>query len=124
MIYTLHALEPPADGDRDGGMIAVPERTAVWALIAPLLWLLVHRLWWALAFYTLVALTFLILLGSSFWGITLALGGLPGLYLYLEGNELRRARLRRHGYQMVGVADAPDGDLAVARFVSHRDRFK
>lgn len=97
---------------------AIPESVSVWAIIAPPFWLLRHRLWMPLALYVIVALFLLGLLNTPFWLVTALLSGLPGLYLWLEGNQLRRSDLQRRGYELTKIVDAPDEDMALAKFYS------
>ena len=49
------------------------------------------------------------------------LGGLPGIYLWLEGHQLRRNNLEAHGYELTHVIEAPDEKTALARVIAdHR----
>ena len=139
MIWTMHLSRLAAVHPRDSDGItffdtlrAVPEGVAKWALIAPPFWLAYHRLWGTLAVYTLVVAGFLTLAATPFATIGIVLAFMPGLYLWLEGNQLRRARLAMEGFDTVAVIEAPDEEFAVRRFVmeweemhgvpTHRDR--
>ena len=51
----------------------------------------------------------------------LFLGGLPGLYLFLEGNQLRRQKLDEQGYDPVGVVEASSAESAVERFIAYSE---
>ena len=126
MIYTLHMDRDaePAAGDRTGesrydSLTAIPEGKAPWALIAPPIWLAHHKLWWMFAFYCLVAFFFLALLATPFFLITVLIGGLPGLYLLLEGHQLRRNRALHRGLHHVGTVEASNEREAMERYLSH-----
>ncbi|MEL6968467.1 MAG: DUF2628 domain-containing protein, partial [Pseudomonadota bacterium] len=99
-------------------IIAVPDGLAKWALILPPFWLAWHRLWFALGIYLLVTLGVLGLLNTDFRIFVLLLGGLPGLYLMLEGNTLRRSRLEAQNWAMVGVREANSAEEAVERWLA------
>ena len=139
MIWTMHLSRLAAvhPRDREGvtffdTLRAVPEGVAKWALIAPPFWLAYHRLWGTLAVYLLVVAGFLTLAATQFAAIGIALAFMPGLYLWLEGHQLRRARLAIEGFDTVAVIEAPDEEIAVRRFIkeweaeygvpTHRDR--
>ncbi|MEN0040622.1 MAG: DUF2628 domain-containing protein [Pseudomonadota bacterium] len=120
MIHTIY-IPPSAEGGVDAmaEAIAIPEGKAPWALIAPPLWLAWHKLWWALVVYLLVTAIALSLLATPAAPVTLLLGGLPGLYLLLEGHQLRRNKLERMGWRFVGVAEGHDEHEAIARHAGH-----
>ncbi len=121
MIYTVHTTQPltgldPAQQVRMGlDLVAIPERASPLALFAPPLWLAWHRLWFAVICYGLTIITLATLLATPYWMAAAAVMGLPGLYLWLEGHQLRRARLERQGYVMSAVVEAPNEEAAVAR---------
>ena len=120
MIHTIH-IPPATDaGAGDiGEAVAIPEGKAPWALIAPPFWLAWHRLWWALTVYLLVTAIGLSLLATPLAPAALLLGGLPGIFLLLEGHQLRRNKLERLGWQFVGVAEGHDENEAIARHAGH-----
>ena len=125
MIYTIHGPSQilaskvtNANQAQISELVAVPENLAKWALIAPPIWLAFHKLWWVLAAYVLFFMAMTGLLTTSYWPIALGLAGLPGIYLFLEGRQLCRAKLETAGYNMIGVVDATSDDGAIARFVS------
>lgn len=108
-----------SEENRFDGLVAVPDGVAKWALIFAPFWLAFHRLWFALAIYALATILIASLLATPLVAIPLLLSGLPGLYLFLEGNQLRRYRLERQGYEMLAVVDAEDKDTAIEKFL-HR----
>ena len=55
--------------------------------------------------------------GSQF---VVMLSALPGLYLFLEGQELRRGELERQGWQFEGVVEAANEEEAELRFLNSR----
>ena len=126
MIYTLHMREAarPLPGDDVGetrfdGLMAVPDTVAIWALIFAPFWLWFHRLWWVLGIYLLLIILTFGLLATPFAPASILLSGLPGLYLFLEGNQLRRDKLERHGFETVGVVDAPNERTAIERYLAN-----
>ena len=119
MIYTLYQPAGMADADNAfDGMRIVPEKVAPLAIVFPPFWLAWHRLWFPLAVYGLVAAIIAALVATPFWAVGLVLGGLPALYLWLEGHQLRRNKLERNGYQLVDVVEAKDAESALARHIA------
>lgn len=120
MIFTLYQAPVPAGGQDTSfdTLQAIPETTSKAALLFPPFWLAWHGLWWALAFYALLFVIAMTLLATSLAGAALLLGGLPGLYLYLEGHQLRRNRLERQGYVHVATVEAPDASVAIERYLA------
>lgn len=114
----------PLDSSEQGedhrfdNVLAVPDGMAKWALILPPFWLAWHRLWGALTIYAAITLVLLSLLGTGYFTITLLLGGLPGLYLLLEGNNLRRDALGRSGWKTIDVLEAANESEAITRFLA------
>lgn len=126
MIYTVHLKLKSSFATTDEHQLAdalevVPETTAKWAIILPPLWLCVHKLWWPLVFYSAVTVFLLVLLTTPVAVSVLFLGGLPGLYLFLEGHQLRRQKLDETGYEQIGVVEASSPEMAVERFIALGD---
>ena len=127
MIYTFYQQFPLGE-DRSFGLVnneakivAVPEQTAFWAIVAPPIWLAWHRLWFHLAIYLIIVGGLFTLLTTPYWLVPALLGGLPGVYLWLEGHQLRRNNLEAHGYELTHVIEAPDEKTALARVIAdHR----
>ena len=115
-IYTVYS--PPittgSTGDQHDKTVLIPDASALLALIFPFLWLIWHRLWWASLFYGLLSLLFIILLPTELSMIIIVLTVIPGLFLFLEGHELRRKMLERRGWKMVAVIE--DQDIASAEY--------
>ena len=114
MIWTVH--------EKAGVRRAVPDAAAKWALVFGALWLLYHRLWWETLAFGLLTLLVNRLAEIAFPGdanpaqiLTYGLLLLPRLWLLLEGNEMRRAKLFRQGYATVGVVEAADREGATMR---------
>ena len=88
------------------------------AFIVPLFWLLWYRLWFA-AFMVLAAMIAIALVAQSPQGMTL---GLPfnlllGVFVALEGQNLRIGKARRLGYAICDVIQAAsrtDAELRLA----------
>lgn len=120
MIWTLHGQTSASDERLAETMAAVPERTSIWALAFPALWLAWHRLWIALAAYLIASAFLFALLTTPYWTIGIALGGLTGLYVWLEGAQLRRGALERRGFTTLDLVEAPDAETAIMRGISVR----
>lgn len=128
MIYTVHLKQSGLESGNNTGeppgvgtLEVVPESIAKWAIILPPLWLLVHKLWWPLTFYIAVTVFLLVLLTTPIAVSVLFLGGFPGLYLLLEGHQLRRNKLEETGYEQIGVVEASNPDIAIERFIAQFD---
>lgn len=125
MIHTIY-MEPLAEGANDETALsnrldtvqAVPETTAKWALIFAPFWLIRHQLWFELVIYALVSVFALALLATPYAPVTLFLSSLPGLYLFLEGHQLRRKNLESSGFKMVATIDAENATVAEEKFVT------
>jgi len=115
--YTVHLPPNMAKAaSQDARMIA--DAPALLALVFPALWLLWHRLWFALIAYLMIA--GIVSLIARLLGVD-ALDGLmllPGLYLFLEGRQLLRARLERKGWRLAGVVEAANAEEADIRWFS------
>ena len=57
------------------------------------------------------------LLATPYGVISLVIIALPGLYLFLEGHQLRRQQLENGGFKMIGLIDATDEVSAIGRFL-------
>ena len=68
--------------------------------------------------YCLFAFFFLSLLATPFFLVTALLGGLPGLYLLLEGHQLRRNRAMHMGLHHVGTVEAAGENEAMERYLA------
>ncbi len=115
-IFTIHTPPVGEDGSKDQHLdtVLIPEATSLAALVIPFFWLLWHRQWWAILFYVMISIAAILLLTTSIGIIVAMLTFIPGLYLFLEGNELRRKKLQRNGWRDAGVVEAPD--LASAEY--------
>ncbi|MDD9908244.1 MAG: DUF2628 domain-containing protein [Ahrensia sp.] len=115
-------MRPELKGEaREQNAVAIPEATAKWALIFPPFWLIKHGLMLELLGYGLITLVVLIVLFTPLAPTALFLGGLPALYLFLEGHQLRRDALERRGYLMVDVVDALDEEVALMKHFDAHD---
>ena len=124
MIYTLYQrfeLGHHGHGNlvRDPDTIEiVPETKATWALVFPPLWLAWHGLWAWLFVWILFTAFILTSLLTPYWPVGIVVGFVPGLYLWLEGHQLRREKLEASGYELTDVIEAPDEATAFARMVA------
>jgi hypothetical protein len=98
------------------GYVFVKEGFSWPALIIPELWLIFRRMWLVIIVYLAVALMVMAIdqqLGGRVPGVFLTLAH---LLFALEGNELRRWTLARHGYRLIGVAEGRRVGDAEIRF--------
>jgi Protein of unknown function (DUF2628) len=117
--YTVHE-PPPRKGVR-----ADPERFLFvrdgfygWAFLLAPLWLLARRLWLAFVVYVIVSVAVdagLAWVGLSGTAQVLA-GLLIALIVGLEAGSLRRWKLERRGWQMIGFVVGDDLEDAERRF--------
>ncbi len=112
-------MEPPAAAGAEAaeGAVLVRDGFAVLAFLVPPLWLFWHRLWieGLLALAASIALATLgEQAGLGFLGAGLSL--LVSLYVGLEGQALRIARLRRKGWSEWGVLEAGNAAEAEIRY--------
>ena len=118
MIWTVHQR---MRGERVEKARVVPDAKAKWALVFGSLWLLRHKLWWEALLFFLLTLLASRIATLAFEGdpnpavlLTFGLVLLPRLWLLLEGNEMRRAKLARDGFAEVGIVEAGDEEGAKA----------
>ncbi len=115
-LYTVH-IPPYAVGqerDHHEDTVFIPDASSLMALVFPFLWLIWYRLWWASLFYALLTIALSILMLGELGLLAAAMTIFPGLFLFLEGQELRRKKLTRHGWKMVDTVE--DQDLASAEY--------
>ena len=123
-IYTIHtdANEPHALNALER-MVPVPDKFSMGAFILGPIWLLRHRLFfafvgWVMFFAaTIMAILFVelpaVMVPVTIYGIALLLG--------LEGHDLRRRWLERHGYIVVDVVGADTVRNAELRFLERQN---
>lgn len=116
-IYTVHI---PPQQTRERARF-VREGANIFALLIPPLWLLWHRLWLPLAGYLLAVLLTSLFARYSGFVPGLLMSVLPGLYLFVEGNELIRHRLSRAGWEFAGVVSAENAADAEIRLFTEPD---
>ncbi|MFZ1814851.1 MAG: DUF2628 domain-containing protein [Rhizobiaceae bacterium] len=104
--YLIHTQPVASSGPQHAPVRFVRDGASLLALVFPLVWLVWNRLWFALACYLIVVAA----LGS--WSIlandpsATILSALPGLYFWLEGNNLIAEKLERQGWEQVAIVDA------------------
>lgn len=119
-VYTVH--EPAVTGLdrlRRAERIAFVKEGFAWlALLFPLLWLIYHRMW--IELLILIGAALAVSVGLKWLGVGDALIGWVTFALALifafEANELRRWRLDRSGYRLVGAATGKTSDAAELSF--------
>ena len=115
-LFTVH-IPPHAVGqerDYHEDTVFVPDASSLMALVFPFFWLIWYRLWWATVFYALLTIALSILMTGELGLLAAAMTVFPGLFLLLEGQELRRKKLARHGWKMLTTVE--DQDLASAEY--------
>ncbi len=116
--YTVH--EPLTgfkdDMDRYVQTSFIPEAKSLAALVLPLPWLLWNRMWWAALVYLLISTILSIALTTDFSTLAFILTAFPGIFLFLEGNDLRRKTLMRDGWAFVGSVEGDDLQSAEVRY--------
>jgi hypothetical protein len=122
-LYTVLAPPAPADSIEANPLqyVFVKDGFCWPALFFAVPWMLFRRLWLALVVYILIGAA------AAYAGNELG-GPLPPLFLLLwhlffalEGNSFRRAKLRRRGYQLIGVAEGRRVGDAEVRFFHDRE---
>jgi hypothetical protein len=112
-------MEPPAATAAEAaeGAVLVRDGFAVLAFLAPPLWLFWHRLWIE-AILALAASIALATLGeqAGLGPLGAGLSLLVSLYVGLEGQALRVAKLRRNGWREWGVLEAGNAAEAEIRY--------
>jgi hypothetical protein len=115
-LYTVHIRRTSSAPDRDA--VLVREGFAWGAFLFSVLWALWHRLWLAAVLLALAGLAL---------GVAVELAGLDdlsetalslalALYAGFAGNEWRRRRLARRGYEETAVVAADDLTAAEHRY--------
>ncbi len=127
--YTVHH----PTGDR-GDIVDAPEKLIFvkeglcWpALFIPFLWALFRRMWIVAAIYfvaVMVLNTIVVLSGVPGWIAVVANLGF-NVFMWLEGNELRRWSLERRGIKLLDIVSANNFNecerLFLARFMAAGD---
>ena len=109
-IYTVHT--------NSNDFRLIREGSSTFALIAPPIWLTINRLWLELFGYFVIMCLFFAIAYKLQSGVALLLTGLPGIYLWLEGNQLLRAKLERGGWKLTDLVEGGDFESAEAKHLS------
>jgi len=121
-LYSVHLRRHGLDADRD--VVLVKEGFSWPGFLFTVLWALWHRLWWAAAVIVLAQAG----LGALAWAVApdplsqAALSVGLGCVVGFVGNDVRRHRLERRGFELAGVAQGDDADAALARFLDGQPR--
>ena len=119
-MFTVHMRRAAGAGDAALGAVFVKDGFNPAAFLLGEIWLLGKRLWLAALVYVSLALA--LVLGTGALGIPLAgtIGAIAllRLLLGLEASSLLAARLRRRGFDLVGVVQGTKRDDAERRFFS------
>ena len=114
-MYTVHL---PPDGDISRARF-IRESVNIIALIIPMLWLIWNRLWLELMAYITFLAAIAVFAMNGGEKLAPILSALPGLYLFIEGNQFIRARLERAGWMQDAVVDATN--VAEAEIIYYGD---
>jgi len=114
--YSIY-LPPDKQAQEDGSAVKfLVDGNAVYAVMLPPVWLVWHRLWWALGVYISLVAIILLLVTTPWRDAALFLSLIPGLYLWLEGNELIAQKYQRRGWRFVGVVQGANEEDAELRY--------
>jgi len=118
--YTVH--QPPP---RHGETASAPERFVFvrdgfhfWAFVLTPFWLLRYRLWLTFTIYLAVSilLGLALRLTGALSTVQFLAGVLVALLIGFEAETLRRAKLARRGWKMLGFVVGEDVEMAERRF--------
>ncbi len=115
-VFTVYTPPNTEDRMRIEEAVFIPDTKSMVALIIPLAWLLWYRLWWAALFYALISIVLLAAVVTDIGLVALLLSFIPGLFLFLEGHELRRKALQRRGWKYQCITEGEDRDEAEIRY--------
>ncbi|MCF6320192.1 MAG: DUF2628 domain-containing protein [Rhizobiaceae bacterium] len=119
--YSIY-LPPPAQAQENEPVVKfLVDGNAYFAVLLPPVWLAWHRLWWALGVYIGIVAIILLLVATPWRDAALFLSLIPGLYLWLEGNELIAQKYQRKGWQFVGVIQGANEEDAELRYYELKD---
>lgn len=115
-LFTVHIPQHAVGQEHDQHVetVFIPDTSSFMALVFPFFWLIWCRLWWASLFYALITIALSILMTGELGLLAAAMTIFPGLFLFLEGQELRRKKLTRHGWIMVDTVE--EQNLASAEY--------
>jgi len=114
--YSVY-LSPVSSLSNDQSAIKfLVDGNALFAVLLPPVWLAWNRLWWALGIYLSLFVIILLMVTTPWRDAALFLSLIPGMYLWLEGNELIRQRYERRGWRFVGVVRGTDEEEAEMRY--------
>ena len=119
-LFTVHepAEARPRDAQAAERIVLVKDGLCWPALFIPVIWLLFRRLWLGLVIYALA----LGVIGAGSYLIDISddaktlLFFLPNIWLWLEGNDLRRRKLARAGLRQTAAVMGKSRDEAEQRF--------
>lgn len=117
-MYTVHSRVTANESQEDQllSTVFIAESKPLLAPIFPFVWLLWMRLWWPALFYLLILIILTTALNTEFVAVSIVINFVPGLFLFLEGNELRRKALHRKGYDIVAIVAGDDLIAAETRY--------
>lgn len=115
-VYTVHYHPFAPDPDRDVTLLR--EGFSWTAFLFTGLWALWNRLWLPAVVLIAVAIALELVGEFGFWDTATGLAATLGFQVFvgLNGNDWKRAKLERDGYLFAGVVAAPNRDSALRRF--------
>jgi hypothetical protein len=120
IVYTVHEPMPPAPTPegRAESIVFVREGFTWLGFFFPLPWLLFNWLWleFIVACAVLAGIGYLLVAAGAGDGAAVGLGILLNFIVGFEGNDLKRWKLERSGYDFIGPVTARDFEEAERRF--------
>ncbi len=117
-LFTVHQKGAGRDAAAADGLVFVKDGVAWPGLFIPVVWLLWRRLWLGALIWLVAALA----AGALAWAVgaeglaAMVLVALPNLWVFLEGNDMRRRKLARRGLAQIGAVTGRDRIDAERRF--------
>jgi hypothetical protein len=120
IVYTVHEPMPPAPTPeaRAESVVFIREGFSWFGFLFHVFWLLFNRLWLEAiaAFVLLIGLGYLLVALGAGQGVAGGLGILLNFIVGFEGNDLRRWKLERCGYDFIGPVTGRSFEDAERRF--------
>ena len=119
-IFEVYVPENATAQERALDARLLGERASILALILPFVWLAWHRLWFALGVYVLFTIALAGIGASDYAAAATAFSFLPGIYLFLEGNNLISAKWKLDGFHLADVVEGDTHENAELRWIARQ----
>ncbi|MGB7335834.1 MAG: DUF2628 domain-containing protein [Salaquimonas sp.] len=96
------------------------DKTPIWALIVPAIWLFYHRLWYVLGVYLIISIAIASLANTQWSVVAGILSFIPGIYVFLEGQNFLASKLERAGLMLVDLVEADNLENAELKWFSRQ----